>query len=367
MVDDGVDAVSNPIDSFDVNLHDYGDLIYEFSLEDTGAHPSIGFDYDVDTLVSEAGMDVKGSGVVLLTVPYETSFNFFISHDGGFLQDSSGNDVNSVGDVSFDDMFVYGTVTEPFIVGFAFFDNSDALCTGYLFVYCLSIGDQLAVGDLIYEVTAGDEVKVVGMSTSILGSLEIPATISYGTTIYGVTSIGNDAFCGTALTSVTVPEHVESIGDGAFIYCSYLTSVTILGTVESIGSDAFYDCTSLTSITLPKSVKSIGDGAFCDCKSIESLTLPSKITEIGAEAFSGCANLTEVEFESGNCPQLGFNSFLTGTVVNVTTPGWDPVTSLADSIDSSTTIVWANPPVPDLVFVSDPSDPLYATVTYTKP
>ena len=344
MMDNEVDAVSNPIDSFDVNLYDYGDLIYEFSFEDTGAHPSIGFSYDVDMLVSEAGMDVKGSGVALITVPYEIPFNFFFSHDGGFLQDSSGNDVNSVGDVSFDNPFVQGTVTEPFIVGFAFFDNSDALCTGYLFVYCTSIGDQLTVGDLIYEVTAGDEVKVVGTSTSISGNLEIPPTISYEATIYGVTSIGSDAF----------------------YYHRSLTSVTILGSVESIGSDAFYECTSLTSITLPKSVKSIGDGAFCDCSSIESLTIPSSVIVIGAEAFSGCVNLTEVEFETGDCPQLGFNSFSTGTVVNVTTPGWDPVTSLADSIDSSTAIVWANPPVPELVFVSVPSDPIYATIIYVK-
>lgn len=319
---DGVDAVSNPIDSFDLNLDDYGDLIYEFSVEDIGAHPSLGFDYDVDTLVSEAGMDEKGSGVALLTVPYETSFYFFLSHSSGVILDSSGNEVNSVGDVFIDDNnFVQGTVTEPFIVAFTFFDNSDALCTGYLFVYCPSIGDQLTVGDLVYEVTAGDEVKVVGTSTSISGSLEIPSTVSDGTTIYGVTSIG---------------------------------------------SDAFYECTSLTSTAIPESLESIGDGAFCDCSSIESLTIPSSVTEIGAEAFSGCVNLTEVEFETDDCPQLGFNSFSTGSVVNVTTPGWDPVTSLADSIDSSTTIVWANPPVPDLVFVSDPSDPLYATITYVK-
>lgn len=33
-------------------------------------------------------------------------------------------------------------------------------------------------------------------------------------------------------------------------------------TITSIGDEAFYDCTSLTSVTIPNSVTSIGDGAF---------------------------------------------------------------------------------------------------------
>ena len=35
--------------------------------------------------------------------------------------------------------------------------------------------------------------------------------------------------------------------------------------VTGIGDEAFHDCSGLTSITIPNSVKSIGEGAFRDC------------------------------------------------------------------------------------------------------
>ncbi len=66
----------------------------------------------------------------------------------------------------------------------------------------------------------------------------------------------------TGLTSVTIPNSVTSIGDGAFSDCSGLTSVTIPDSVTSIGDYAFSSCTGLTSVTIPDSVTSIGDGAF---------------------------------------------------------------------------------------------------------
>ena len=66
-------------------------------------------------------------------------------------------------------------------------------------------------------------------------------------------SIGAYAFrsC-TSLTSITIPDSVESIGYAAFNGCTSLTSVTIGNSVTSIGRNAFNGCTSLTSVTLPK-------------------------------------------------------------------------------------------------------------------
>jgi len=58
----------------------------------------------------------------------------------------------------------------------------------------------------------------------------------------------------------------------AFFYWSSLTSVTIPNSVTSIGEGAFYNCSSLTSITIPNSVTSIGVGAFHNCSSLTSVT-----------------------------------------------------------------------------------------------
>ena len=52
----------------------------------------------------------------------------------------------------------------------------------------------------------------------------------------------------TALTSVTIPDSVTSIGIWAFSYCTSLTWVTIPDSVTSIGSSAFWDCYSLEAV-----------------------------------------------------------------------------------------------------------------------
>ena len=49
---------------------------------------------------------------------------------------------------------------------------------------------------------------------------------------------------------VVIPESVEFKG--------------ISHSVTRIGNEAFYNCSGLTSVTIPNSVESIGDGAFRD-------------------------------------------------------------------------------------------------------
>ena len=91
-----------------------------------------------------------------------------------------------------------------------------------------------------------------------------------------------------SVKSVTIPNGVKKIGNGAFAYCSGLTSIDIPSSVTSIGGHAFNGCSGLTSIDIPSSVTSIGGWAFSRCSSLTSIDIPCSVTSIGRCAFSGC-------------------------------------------------------------------------------
>ncbi|MDA7656556.1 leucine-rich repeat domain-containing protein [Akkermansiaceae bacterium] len=102
-----------------------------------------------------------------------------------------------------------------------------------------------------------------------------------------INSIGRATFSDcTSLTSITIPDSVTSIEKYTFQNCARLTSITIPDSVTSIGQETFASCTSLTSITIPDSVTSIKDSAFSNCTSLTSITIPDGVTSIGENAFN---------------------------------------------------------------------------------
>ncbi len=123
-------------------------------------------------------------------------------------------------------------------------------------------------------------------------------------------SIPDYAFCGfSALTSVTIPESVTSIGRFAFSSCSSLTSVEIPNGVSIIDKNTFAHCNSLKSITIPNAVTIINDQAFSSCSSLESVTIPENMILIGNYAFYGCSSLADVYF---NGTMLQWNTITKG-------------------------------------------------------
>ena len=94
-----------------------------------------------------------------------------------------------------------------------------------------------------------------------------------------------------------IPETVTSIGDYAFIECWNLMSIDIPNSVISIGNSAFSSCMSLNSVTLGDMLTNIGDYAFWGT-GLASLEIPNSVTSIGNYAFDGCMSLTSIEIPS---------------------------------------------------------------------
>lgn len=111
-----------------------------------------------------------------------------------------------------------------------------------------------------------------------------------------VKAINSKAFykC-TALETVTLPSNLKTIGTAAFFDCEALCALNLPQGLESIGDKAFYLCRSLVTVTIPESVKALGEEAFVDCKSLLRVDIKAKIKEIPAWCFYGCSSLIEVK------------------------------------------------------------------------
>jgi hypothetical protein len=126
----------------------------------------------------------------------------------------------------------------------------------------------------------------------LLGGKEITGYTGTGRNIvipsnigrWPVTSIGNNAFRGNNLRSITIPDSVISIGDEAF-YDNNLTSVIIPDSVTSIGDSAFGYNNYLSSVIIGNSVTLIGSYAFYG-NNLRSVTIPDSVTSIGNNTFS---------------------------------------------------------------------------------
>jgi formylglycine-generating enzyme required for sulfatase activity len=114
----------------------------------------------------------------------------------------------------------------------------------------------------------------------------------------GINSIGCSAFNGFGgLTSVTIPSSVTEIKWAAFDGCSGLTSIIIPSSVAVIEDRAFAYCSSLTSIVIPDGITTIGEEMFLSCSRLRSVSIPRSVCTIESSAFYGCYSSLSLEFE----------------------------------------------------------------------
>ena len=195
-----------------------------------------------------------------------------------------------------------------------------------------------------------------GLSVTAIGSGALRYENSVKSITIGacVTSIGENAFCGTGLTSFTVPSGVTKLEFGLFQNCEDLTALYIHANVTEIDGYAFYNVgqnlntievdpanpvftsinntlinkkegvlvrgnssgyipddgsvteigacafnnVPLARITIPDSIVRIGDEAFA-YSGLRGIYISSGVREIGMSVFTGC-NLTSVRVDENN-------------------------------------------------------------------
>lgn len=128
-----------------------------------------------------------------------------------------------------------------------------------------------------------------------------------------VTSIGDKAFSACKnLEAVYIPAEVETLR-GAFWGCSKLASVTFapgskVKDLSASGDQGTFSSTALTSIDLPESVETIGKNCFYYSK-LESISIPSRVQSIGASAFAACPLMSVAFAENTQLKEIGKSAF----------------------------------------------------------
>ena len=127
------------------------------------------------------------------------------------------------------------------------------------------------------------------------GAVTVPATANG----YAVTKIGNHAFIETNVGSITLPNSITAIGNGAFSYTHNLQTMTIPSGVTDFGEgETFIYSESLQSVVVSEGVTTIPDDFVNQCRALTSVSIPEGVTSIGVTAFGGCTALTEVVIPS---------------------------------------------------------------------
>ncbi|MDO5424687.1 MAG: leucine-rich repeat domain-containing protein [Eubacteriales bacterium] len=186
-----------------------------------------------------------------------------------------------------------------------------------------------------YTVSSG-EATITGYNGSAV-NISIPTTLGG----YPVTKLGSYVFRDSNIQTVSIPERIEDIGNGAFENCKYLTNVsfnakncgscssvgpvfenagkfsssltvTFGSAVQKIPACLFYSSEGnyahVTSVVIPNGVQKIGNCAFENCLDLKEVTWGTGLIEIDSYAFKNCIALESVTIPE--CTEsIGFGAF----------------------------------------------------------
>ena len=142
----------------------------------------------------------------------------------------------------------------------------------------IKLDSAVAIANYAFAITPEDDTSEVNLAGTAYFSPENPKIIP-------------------KLTSVTLPESIQSVGAYAFYGNTALTSFTIEADIVKLGQYAFSECTSLNDVRFNAAV--IPTGLYHNCKSLSNITLGPDVAVVGEYAFYG-TKVAEFTVEAGN-------------------------------------------------------------------
>lgn len=170
----------------------------------------------------------------------------------------------------------------------------DSANVGWLaFMGCTSLSDVVSM-DKITQLGAG-AFNGTAITTADLTGLT-GKTLSTSITFEGDTNDIGAAFMNcTRLTTVILPENIETINFSSFAKCTSLKNIN-LRSVKTVGGKAFEDCDALQIADLISAMV-IGDNAF-ESSGIKYLRLGKSLNSLGVSSFNNTIGLT-IYYDAG--------------------------------------------------------------------
>ncbi len=278
--------------------------------------------YDGDSFAWEDGISriTFYSGTILSSITVEEGGQYYGSRDGILYKRAERNGEYVLDELMFVPGKLAGEITIPYTVSMI----------GYSVVQTDSSNTYIT--SLKFEETP-DGVDPVALKIGS-GAFSSVATLTNVEFPERLVEIGDQAFDGTRLTSVSLPASLQVFGKYAFRNNTALTSITfhkdiqikeipisafegcsnsrltaleIPASVESIGMKAFYNCPISNLTYAGSSVKTLGDQAFYGFRFTE-LTLPEGLTTLDGRVFSGMSTLTKIVLPSTLSTLINENS-----------------------------------------------------------